>query len=64
MNALRKKLDGRMNERLKLQEVEHKNLLQRFENVRKQIFFKNVDKLFLTKWLVLRKLWKFFLNKW
>ena len=37
MNALRKKLDGRMNERLKLQEVEHKELLQRFENVRKQL---------------------------
>ena len=30
MAALRKKLEGRMNERLKLREVEHNKILQRY----------------------------------
>jgi len=30
MSALRKKLEGRMNERLKLREVEHNKILQRY----------------------------------
>ena len=37
MNALRKKLEGKMNERLKLREVEHNELLQRYENAKKQL---------------------------
>ena len=35
MNALRKKLSGKMNERLKLREVEHNEILQRYENAKK-----------------------------
>ena len=35
MNALRKKLQGKMNERLKLREVEHNEILQRYENAKK-----------------------------
>lgn len=30
MNALKKKLEARMNERLKLREVEHNKILQRY----------------------------------
>jgi tellurite resistance protein len=37
MNALKKKLEGRMNERLKLREIEHNKILQRYQNVRKEI---------------------------
>ena len=37
MNALRKKLEGKMNERLKLREVEHNEILQRYENAKKQL---------------------------
>lgn len=37
MAALRKKLEGRMNERLKLREVEHNKILQRYQNVKKEI---------------------------
>ena len=37
MNALKKKLEGRMNERLKLREVEHNKILQRYQNVKKEI---------------------------
>lgn len=37
MNALRKKLEGRMNERLKLREVEHNKILQSYENAKKCI---------------------------
>lgn len=37
MNALRKKLEGRMNERLKLREVEHNKILQSYENSKKSI---------------------------
>ena len=37
MSALRKKLEGRMNERLKLREVEHNKILQRYQNVKKEI---------------------------
>lgn len=37
MNATRKKLEGRMNERLKLREAEHNEILQRYENAKKQL---------------------------
>jgi len=37
MNALKKKLEGRMNETLKLREVEHNKILQRYQNVKKEI---------------------------
>jgi hypothetical protein len=37
MNALKKKLEGRMNERLKLREIEHNKILQRYQIVRKEI---------------------------
>lgn len=37
MNSLRKKLEGKMNERLKLREVEHNEILQRYENAKKQL---------------------------
>jgi len=37
MNALRKKLEGKMNERLKLREQEHNEILQRYENAKKQL---------------------------
>ena len=37
MAALRKKFEGRMNERLKLREVEHNKILQRYQNVKKEI---------------------------
>lgn len=37
MNALRKKLEGRMNERLKLREVEHNKILQSYENSKRAI---------------------------
>jgi hypothetical protein len=37
MNALKKKLEGRMNERLKLREVEHNKILQRYQNIKKEI---------------------------
>ena len=37
MNALKKKLEGRMNEFLKLREVEHNKILQRYQNVKKEI---------------------------
>ena len=37
MAALKKKLEARMNERLKLREVEHNKILQRYQNVKKEI---------------------------
>ncbi len=37
MNALRKKLEGKMNERLKLREQEHNEILQRYQNAQKQL---------------------------
>jgi len=37
INALKKKLEGRMNETLKLREVEHNKILQRYQNVKKEI---------------------------
>jgi len=37
MNALRKKVQGKMNERLKLREVEHNEILQRYENAKKML---------------------------
>jgi len=37
MNSLRKKLEGKMNERLKLREQEHNEILQRYENAKKQL---------------------------
>ena len=37
MNALKKKLEARMNERLKLREVEHNKILQRYQNIKKEI---------------------------
>ena len=37
MNALRKKLEAKMNERLKLRGVEHNEILQRYENAKKQL---------------------------
>lgn len=37
MNALKKKLEANLNERLKLRETEHNKLLQRYQNVKKEI---------------------------
>lgn len=37
MNALKKKLESRMNERLKFRDVEHNKILQRYANVKKEI---------------------------
>jgi hypothetical protein len=37
MAALKKKLEGKMNERLKMREVEHNKILQRYQNVKKEI---------------------------
>ena len=37
MNALKKKLETNLNERLKLREQEHNKLLQRYQNVKKEI---------------------------
>lgn len=37
MNALKKKLEANLNERLKLRENEHGKLLQRYQNVKKEI---------------------------
>ena len=37
MNALKKKREGNLNERLKLRETEHNKLLQRYQNVKKEI---------------------------
>ena len=37
MNALRKKLEARMNEQLMLREQEHNKILQSYENSKKQI---------------------------
>lgn len=37
MNALRKKLEARMNERLKLRDIEHNKILQSYENSKKTI---------------------------
>ena len=37
MNALKKKLEGHLNERLKVRELEHNEILQRYQNAKKQI---------------------------
>jgi hypothetical protein len=37
MNALKKKLEANLNDRLKLRETEHNKLLQRYQNVKKEI---------------------------
>lgn len=37
MNSLKKKLEANLNERLKLRENEHDKLLQRYQNVKKEI---------------------------
>ena len=37
MNVLKKKLEANLNERLKLRETEHNKLLQRYQNVKKEI---------------------------
>lgn len=37
MSALKKKLEAKMNERLKMREVEHNKILQRYQNVKKEI---------------------------
>jgi len=37
MAALKKKLEAKMNERLKIREVEHNKILQRYQNVKKEI---------------------------
>ena len=37
MNALRKKIETGMNERLKQREIEHNKLLQRYQNVKKEL---------------------------
>ena len=37
MSALKKKLEAKMNERLKIREVEHNKILQRYQNVKKEI---------------------------
>ena len=46
MNALKKKLESNLNERLKLRETEHNKLLQRYQNVKKEIENQqNIEKL-------------------
>lgn len=47
MNALKKKLESNLNERLKLRESEHNKLLQRYQNVKKEI--ENQQKIETTK---------------
>lgn len=37
MNALKKKLEANLNERLKLRENEHNKLLKRYQNVKSEI---------------------------
>lgn len=37
MAALKKRLEAKMNERLKMREVEHNKILQRYQNVKKEI---------------------------
>ena len=37
MAALKKKLEAKMNERLKIRELEHNKILQRYQNVKKEI---------------------------
>jgi len=37
MAALKKNLESNLNERLRLREVEHNKLLQRYQNVKKEI---------------------------
>lgn len=37
MQALKKKLEAKMNERLKIRETEHNKILQRYQNVKKEI---------------------------
>ena len=37
INALKKKLEANLNERLKLRETEHNKLMQRYQNVKKEI---------------------------
>ena len=37
MNALKKKLEANLNERLKLRETEHNKLLKRYQNVKSEI---------------------------
>ena len=37
MKKKKKKLEGNLNERLKLRETEHNKLLQRYQNVKKEI---------------------------
>ena len=37
MNALKKKLEGNLNGRLKIREQKHNELLQRYQNVKKEI---------------------------
>lgn len=37
MQALKKKLEAKMNERLKIRESEHNKILQRYQNVKKEI---------------------------
>ena len=47
MNALKKKLEGNLNERLKIREQDHNKLLQRYQNVKKEI--ENQHKMQLLK---------------
>jgi predicted ribosome-associated RNA-binding protein Tma20 len=37
MNALKKKLEANLNERLELRETEHNKLLKRYQNVKSEI---------------------------
>ena len=37
MNALKKKIEANLNERLKLRETEHNKLLKRYQNVKSEI---------------------------
>ena len=37
MAALRKKIESNMNERIKQRELEHTKLLQRYQNVKKEL---------------------------
>jgi len=50
MNALKKKLEANLNERLKLRETEHNKLLQRYQNVKKEIENQqNIDRIKFEK---------------
>jgi hypothetical protein len=50
MNALKKKLEANLNERLKERETQHNKLLQRYQNVKKEIENKqNIERISFEK---------------